>query len=112
MEVDIDVEFLRKIEDAREMRVRVGVHVGTAADGFTALAERLDQQFLGSGIVGQALLREHTEFEIDRPGVVALERFDRLEAAQADAGGEARHACAGKRGPCTMARSSTLAPRA
>ena len=85
MQVDIDVELLRQIEDLFEMRVRIGVHVGTAADRFAAVAQRRDQQFLGAGIVGQAFLRKHADREIDRPGIVALQRLDRLEAAQADA---------------------------
>ena len=68
-----------------EMRVRVGVHIGTAADRLAAVAQRRDQKFLGAGIVGQAFLRKHAERQIDRPGIVALQRLDRLEAAQADA---------------------------
>ena len=85
MQVDIDVELLRQIENLFEMRVRVGVHIGTAADRFAAVAQRRDQQFFGAGIVGQAFLRKHADREIDRPGIVALQRLDRLEAAQADA---------------------------
>ena len=85
VQVDIDVELLRQIEDLFEMRVRVGVHVGTAADCFAAVAQGRDQQLFGAGIVGQAFLRKHADREIDRPGIVALQRLDRLEAAQRDA---------------------------
>src|SRR3954452_7949582 len=85
MQIDIDAELLRKVENLFEMRVRVGVHVGTAADRFAAVAQRRDQQFLGTGIVGQALLWKHADREIERPGIITLQRLDRLEAAQADA---------------------------
>ena len=85
MQVDVDVELLREVENPLEMRVRIGVHIGTAADRLAAVAQRRDQQFLGPGIVGQALLRKHADREIERPGIVALQRLDRLVAAQANA---------------------------
>ena len=67
------------------MRVRIGVHIGTAADHLAAVAQRGDQKFLGAGIVGQPFLRKHADRQVDRPGIVALQRLDRLETAQADA---------------------------
>ena len=67
MQVDIDIELLREIEQLFDLRVRVGVHVGTAADQLGAVAQRRDQQFLGAGIVGQAFLRKHADREIDAP---------------------------------------------
>src|SRR5437868_6713025 len=85
MQVQVDVELLGEVEDACEMRLRVGVRIGTAADRIAAVAQRLDQQIFAAGIVGQAFLREDAERQVNRPGVVALERLDRLEAAQADA---------------------------
>ena len=85
MQVDIDVELLRQIEQFFEMRVRIGVHIGTAADRLAAVAQRCDQKFFGAGIVGQAFLRKHADRQVDRPGIVALQRLDRLEAAQPDA---------------------------
>ena len=85
MQVDIDVEGLREIEQFFQMRRGIGVHIGTAADRLAAVAQGGDQQLLGAGIVGQAFLRKHAERQIDRPGVIALQRLDRLEAAQADA---------------------------
>src|SRR5712671_4671332 len=85
VQVDIDIELLRQIKYLFEMRVRIGVHIGTAADRFAAVAQRRDQQFLGPGIVGQALLRKHADREIERPGIAVFQRLDRLEAAQADA---------------------------
>src|SRR5256885_1879966 len=81
VQVDIDVEPLRELKDLFEMRVRVGVNKGPAANGFAAAAQCRDQQFLGAGIVGQALLRKHADRKIERPGIVALQRRDRLEAA-------------------------------
>src|SRR5947208_2806997 len=47
MQVDIDVELLRQAENLFEMRVRVGVHVGTAADRVAAVAQRRKPQFDG-----------------------------------------------------------------
>ena len=84
MKIDIDVELLRQIKYLFEMRVRIGVHIGAAADRFAAVAQRCNQQFLGPGIVGQALLRHHAELEVDRPFVFLDERLHALEAAQAD----------------------------
>ena len=40
---------------------RIGVGVGAAADEVGALLAGRDQQFLGAGIVGQALLREYAD---------------------------------------------------
>ena len=85
MEIDVHVERLGEVEDACEMGVRVGVRVGTAADHLAAVAQRLDQKLLAAGIVGEAFLREDTERQVDRPGIVKLQRLHRLEAAQADA---------------------------
>ena len=68
-----------------ELLVRIGVGVGTAADQVGAVAKGCDQQFLGAGIVGQAFLREGADDEVQRPGIIALQRLDRLETAQADA---------------------------
>ena len=112
MQVDIDVEFLRQVEQPFDLRIRVGVGVGTAADQVGAVAQRRDQQFLGAGIVGQPLLRKGADRKIERPGIVALQRLDRLKAAQADAridldmGAHARGAINGSR------VSITRAPRA
>src|SRR6185295_20244301 len=69
VQVDIDVELLRQTKYLFEMRVRIGVHVGTAADRFAAVAQRRNQQVFGAGVVGQAFLRERADREIDRPGI-------------------------------------------
>ena len=85
MKIDVDVEFPREIENAREMRIRVGVGIGAAADHLAAVAQRLHQQLFAAGIIGQAFLRKDAEREVERPGIVALQRLHGLEAAQADA---------------------------
>ena len=85
VQIDIDVEGLRKIEQLFELRHRVGVHVRTTADQIAAIAQGGDQKLLGAVIVGEPLLRKDADRKIDRPGVVALEHLDRLNAAQSDA---------------------------
>ena len=85
MKVDVEIEAARDGEDARNLRRRIGVGVGAAADDVGALLAGLDQQFLGAGIVGQALLREHADLEVERPGVIALEGAYGVEAVEADA---------------------------
>ena len=72
----------RDREDARDLAVRIAVGVGAAADQIGALLPGLDQQFLGAGIVSQALLREDADLEIDRPGDSrALSRWRRAKLA-------------------------------
>src|SRR3979411_2125367 len=85
VKIDIDIEGLREIEQLFELRHRVSVHVRATADQIAAIAQGGDQKLLGAGIVGEPFLREDADREIDRPGVVALERLDRLKAAQSDA---------------------------
>ncbi len=63
----------------------VGVGVGAAADQVGALLAGRDQQFLGAGIVGQSLLREDADLEVERPGVVALEAAQHVKTLEADA---------------------------
>ena len=85
MQVDIDIEGLREVEQLFQMRHGIGVHIGTAADQVAAIAQRVDQEFLGAGIVGEAFLRKHAQTEIDRPGIIALQRLQRRKTAQPDA---------------------------
>ncbi len=85
MEIDVDVELLRQIEQLFDMRIRIGIHIGTAADGLAAVVQGFDQKLFGAGIVGQAFLRKHADRDVDRPGIIALQRLDGLEPAQADA---------------------------
>ena len=67
MKVDVEIEAARDIEDARDLRGRIGVGIGAAADDVGALLAGLDQQLLGAGIVGQAFLREHADLQVDAP---------------------------------------------
>src|SRR5436190_8411670 len=84
MQVDIDVELLGVVEYTFKLFVRVGVCIGTAADQVGAVAQCGNQELLGAGIVGEAFLWEGADREVQRPGIVALQRLDRLETAQAD----------------------------
>jgi hypothetical protein len=67
VEVDIDVEVLRHAEDARDLAVRVLVHVGRATHHVGALVERLSHHVLAAGIVEKAFLREDAELHVDGP---------------------------------------------
>ena len=85
MHVDVDVVFSREIEHAMDLPGVIRIEVGRGADHAGALVQRLHQQRVGAGIVGQSLLREYAEFKIDSPGVVAFEGGDGLEGAEFDA---------------------------
>src|SRR6267142_7118755 len=85
VKIDIDIEGLREIEQFFQLRHRIAVHVRATADQVAAIAQGGDQKFLGAGIVGEPFLWEDADRKIDRPGVVAPERLDRLEATQPDA---------------------------
>ena len=75
MHVDVDVELARQLEDALDLAGAVGVVARRAADHLGAALQRLDQQFVGAGIVGQAFLREHADLDVDRPLVVGDQRL-------------------------------------
>src|SRR5258705_11502474 len=85
VQLDIDIEALREIDTFCELRHGMGVYVRETADQIAAIAQGGDQKLLGAGIVGEPFLREDADRKIDRPGVVAPERLDRLKAAQSDA---------------------------
>src|SRR5271170_4304211 len=85
MKVDIAIELPGDGEDARDLAVRIAVGVGTAADEVRAPLVRLNQEFIGAGIVEQAFLRKDTDFEIDCPGVILLELPDGAKSLEADA---------------------------
>ena len=85
MEVEIDAELRRQLEKPVDLRLRIGVGVRAAAKQIGAVPQRLGQEFLGAGIIGQPFLRKHADRQVDRPGVIALELFDGREAAQAGA---------------------------
>ena len=81
MHVDIHVELARQVEDAVDLSGMVRIIVRRRADHLRAAVQSLDQQRIRSRIVSQTLLREHAHLNVDRPGVVAPQRIDRLEAA-------------------------------
>src|SRR5262249_44813360 len=85
VEVDVDVKTPRDGENACDLLVRVRVGVGTAADQVGALFACCHQQLLGAGIVDETLLREGANLQIERPGVLALERGDGAKPLEADA---------------------------
>src|SRR5262245_19297062 len=85
MEVDVEIEAPRNGIDAGDLLLRLRIGIGTAADEVGAGVAGLHQQLLGARIIEQALLREHADFEVDRPAIILLKPADRLEAAQPDA---------------------------
>ena len=85
MEIDIDVETPCEIEDARDLAVRIAVGIGTAADQVGAVFARFDQKLEGAGIVVETFLRKHADFDVDGPGIVALQLADGAKTLQADA---------------------------
>src|SRR5262249_53710856 len=86
MDVDVDVELARQLEDAMDLPGFVAVVARRAADHPGAAFEALDQQLVGAGIADQAFLRKYANFDIDRPIIVGDQRLDAFEAAHADAG--------------------------
>ena len=78
--------FAREFEHAPDLPGMVGVVAGCRADHLGAALEALDQQFVGAGIVGQPLLREDAQLDVDRPLVFVDQRLHAVEAAHADAG--------------------------
>ena len=64
----------------------VRIVIRRRADDPRAPLQRLHQQFVGALVVGQAFLREHAQFDVDRPGVVAAQFLQRIEAAHLHAG--------------------------
>ena len=86
MNVDVDVELARELEDAPDLAGLVLVVARRAADHLGAALEPLDQQLVGARIAGQAFLRKHADLDVDRPLVVGDQRLHAFEAAHADAG--------------------------
>src|SRR5262245_29096065 len=84
VEIDIDTEFLRQVENALEMSVGVCVGVGATADHVAAGAQGLYQQLFAAGVVSQSFLRENTERQIERPGIIAFQGLHGFESAQGD----------------------------
>ncbi len=86
VEVDVEVEPAGEVEDAGDLGVGVAVDIGGAADEVAAGFEGGGEHVLAAGIVEEAFLGEGAEFEVDGPGVVALEALQGADAGQADAG--------------------------
>src|SRR5262245_23710541 len=86
MKIDVEIEAARKLENAGDLRLGIGVGIGAAADQVGALLASRDQKLVGAGIVGQALLRKDADLQVDGPGIIALERAHGVKAVEADAG--------------------------
>ncbi len=74
VQVDVEVALLGEVEDAGDLAVAVAIDVGRAADEVGAEVEGLDQDGVAAGVVEQTLLGKDADLEVDRPGVVALQR--------------------------------------
>ena len=85
MEIDVDPEAPRQLENARDLAMRILVHVGRAADDVGAQFQRLHHHRLAARIVEQPLLREHAQFNPYRPGIGLLQAQQRPHARQPDA---------------------------
>jgi hypothetical protein len=84
VQVDVDVVFPRQLEHAVDVSRMIGVVVGRAADRGRAHLNCLDQRLVGLRHVGETLLGEGADFEIDRPGVFLLQHLQRFDALGAD----------------------------
>src|SRR5262245_28862478 len=73
MKIDVEIEMFGNLKDTRDMLVWRRVGIGAAADQISPRLACSDKQLFGSGIVGHAFLREHADFEFDRPAIVALQ---------------------------------------
>jgi hypothetical protein len=86
MNVDIDIEFTGECEDPPDLAVMVAVVAWGAADYVSPAFQRFEQQLLSAGIVGQPVLRENTDFDVDCPFIIGDQRMHPFEAAQSDRG--------------------------
>src|SRR5579872_1217969 len=86
MHIDFRIELARDRKNAIDLLARVGVEIGHRPDRARTAAQPLDQKLFRTGIVGHSLLRKDADFDVDAPGIIAGELFDRLQPDQADAG--------------------------
>ena len=86
MHVDVHVPLAGDLEHPVDLPAGIDVAVRHGADDAGAAAQALDQQGVGAGVVEQALLREHANFQVHRPGIVVGKLLHPLQPAQADAG--------------------------
>src|ERR1700756_257590 len=84
MEVDVEIELAGDTEDATNMCCAIAIGIGTAADQIRAGLAGRNQHFLAAGIIDQALLREDTKLEVDRPRVIRFQLADSLETQETD----------------------------
>ncbi len=86
MNVDVDIEFLCEREDALDLAGAIGVVPGCATDYWRSAIQRCHYVRLATLAVGPAFLQERAKLQVDGPGVIFGQAFDRLVAAQADVG--------------------------
>jgi len=71
MQVDVDVVFTREFEYAANLAGGVSVVARGATDHVGPAFQRLDQQLVSAGIIGEAVLRKDAVLDVDRPTVVS-----------------------------------------
>ena len=81
MHVDVHIELTRQLEDPMDLPGMVGIIIRCGADDTCAAPQTFDQQSVSAWIVGQPLLREDADLDVDRPGIVVAQSLNRFEAA-------------------------------
>ena len=84
MQVDIGVIAPRELEYAPQLPRPVGIGAGRSADDADAALEGSDQEPISGRAVGEPLLREHTDLNIDHRGEIADGAAHALEPSQID----------------------------
>src|SRR5262245_65712862 len=67
MDVDVDVELASEFENTPDLTCLIGIVARSAADHGGAAFQALDQQLIGSGIIGEPFLRKDTDLDVDCP---------------------------------------------
>src|SRR4051812_32325721 len=86
VEINVDVEFTRKLKNPSKLPGVIGIVSRRATEDRRAALERFDQKFISTGIIGEAFLREYADLDIYRPLELFGERLHALKPAQADSG--------------------------
>jgi hypothetical protein len=81
MDIDIDIEFARQLEDPVDLPGMVYIVTGRPADDRCAAPQRLHNIGVGFGNAGPAFLGEDADFHIHRPAIFFGQLLQRLEAA-------------------------------
>jgi hypothetical protein len=68
MDIDVDVELSCQFEDAVYLRRSICVVARCTADCVGAALEPFDQKLISSGMIGEALLRENANLDVERSG--------------------------------------------